>query len=114
MIGDENEIDGESFWSSEKLFWELFGEGLIDKFLESLVVGQCFEDGGGDGSVVGRSCEVTAGGKDGLDATKCAKQDVDEDWVVTFCSMILFFEQFCDKILEVGFDNFVTIGKIFL
>jgi hypothetical protein len=46
--------------------------------------GEGFEDGGGDGSVVGRSGEVATGGEDGLNATKCAKQDIDKDWVVTF------------------------------
>ena len=62
----------------------MFGEGLIDKFLQPILFGQSFEDGGGDGSVVGRSGEVTAGGKNGLDAAKCAKQDVDEDSICTF------------------------------
>ena len=84
VIGDENEINGESFWSSENIFGKLFGESLIDKFLESLVVGKCFEDGCGDGSVVGRSVEITAGGENGLDMAKCAKKDVDKDFVVTF------------------------------
>ena len=35
VIGNEYEIDGKSFWCSEQSFWQLFGEGFVDEFLQS-------------------------------------------------------------------------------
>ena len=56
----------------------------VPRLLDPLVFRKSFEDGGGDGSIVGRSGEVATGGEDGLNAAKCAKQDVDEDLIVAF------------------------------
>ncbi len=113
VVGDQDQIDGEAFRAFEHRLGELVGEGVIDEFLKAGVFGQGFEDGGGDGVIVGRTGEIAASGEDGLDAAKCAKQDVDEDWVVTFGAVILFLEQIADGILKVVFDTLVTFGKIF-
>jgi len=52
-------------------------------------------------------------GENGLNVAKCAKEDIDEDSVVTFGTVILFFEKPRDRIFEVGFDNLIAFGIIF-
>ena len=84
MIGNEHEINGKAFGVFEQIFGKLSGKGLVDEFLESRVFGKGLEDRGGDGIVIGREGKVAAGGEEGLDAAKGAKQDVDEDSVVAF------------------------------
>jgi len=92
VIGNEYEIDSESFWLAEQILGELFGEGLIDEFLQSSVFGQGFQDGGGDGAIIGRPGEISAGGEEGLDAAQGAKKDGNEDGITTFGTVVLFHE----------------------
>lgn len=113
VIGNENEINGKAIVIFEQIFGKLSGEGLVDEFLESGVFGKGLEDRGGDGVVIGSEGEIAAGGEKGLNAAKGAKQDVDEDSVVAFCAVVLFFEQIPDGMLEIVFDNLITFGKIF-
>ena len=112
MIGNENEIKCHSVGFLVEAFRQLSGERLVDELLETVVFGQGFQDGGGDGSIIGRAGEISAGGEEGLDATKGAKEDIDENGVIAEGAVILFFEQTGDGCLEVLFDNLVTCVKI--
>jgi hypothetical protein len=112
VIRNEYEVDRHSIGTSEETFWKLSGECLIDELLESLVYRQGFQDGSGDGSVIGTTDEVSAGGEERLDVTKGAKEDIDEDGVVAGGSVVLLVEQTGDGELEVLFDNLVSCAKI--
>jgi hypothetical protein len=85
---------------------------LVDELLESSVFGQGFQDGSGNGSVIGTIDEVSAGGEERLDVTKGAEEDIDEDGVVAGGSVVVFFEQTGNGELEVVFDNLVSCAKI--
>lgn len=112
VIGNEDEIDCHSFGFAEKTFGKLCGESLVDAFLETLVAGQGFEDGGGNSTIIGRTGEIAAGGEEGLNTAKGAKQHVDDDFRIAFCPVILFREQIADATLEIFLDNWVALAKI--
>ena len=114
VIGNENEneIESHSPCLLEETLGQLSGKCLVDELLQSIVFGQRFQDGGGDGSVIGRAVEISAGGEEGLDTAEGAKEDVDENGIVTEGAVIFFFEQTGDGCLEVLFDNLITCVKI--
>ena len=113
VIGDEDEVDGKTFGIFEQPFRKLSGKRLVDEFLQSGVFGKGFEDRGGNGVVIRRGSEIAADGEEGLDAAKGTKQDVDENSVVAFGAVVLFFEQMVDGMLKVVFDGTITFGKMF-
>ena len=112
MIGNEDKIESHSIGFSEESFGQLSGEGLIDEMLESIVFGQGFQDGGGDGSVIGRAGEISTCGEEGLGPAKVAKEGIDDNGVVAEGAVILFFEQTAGGFEEVLFDRLVSCGKI--
>ena len=112
VVRNENEIECHPVGFPEETLGQLSGECLVDELLESIIFGQRFQDGGGDGSIIGRAVEISAGGEEGLNAAEGAKQDVDEKGVIAEGAVILFFEQIGDGCLEVLFDNLITCVKI--
>jgi hypothetical protein len=112
VIRNEHEVECHSLWFFEKAFWQLFGECLVDEQLKAVIFGQGFQNGSGNGSVIGCSSEISAGGEEGLDATEGTKEDIDEDGVAAFCSIVLLVEQSSDGSLEVLFDNLASRVKI--